>query len=169
MTKWMWTLAVLTACLTAVQPPAALGQTQQGAVWLDLEGGMEVRAYNDYDEKLADVGVGLGYLLTDWLAIGASGRLCKTSMTLNGSVTCLLNIRPGTQKTIPFVRIAAGTTGREGAGQMWFGEAGVRYFLGKSFAVSTCLFYGKNFRYRSYHRRYSSGGGLLRLSWQFGD
>ena len=167
MTKGMWMLAMLTACLMALQPSAALGQTQRGAVWLDLEGGMEVRTYNDYDEKLADVGAGLRYLLTDWLAVGVGGRLCKTSLTLNGSVTCLLNIRPGTQKTVPFVRIGAGTTGREGAGQMWFGEAGVRYSLGKSIAVSTCLFCGKNFRYRSYHRRYSSVGGLVRLSLQF--
>ena len=166
-TRGMWALAVMAACLLAVQPSPALGQTQQGAVWLDLEGGMEIRAYNDYHLKFADVGLGLRYLLTDWLAVGVGGRLCKTSLTLSGSVTCLLNARPGTQKTIPFVRVGAGTTGIEGAGQMWFGEAGVRYSIRKSIAVSTCLFCGKNFLYRSYHRRYSSVGGLVRLSLQF--
>ncbi len=123
----IWAATILTACLIVVQPLAASGQMQKGVPLLDMGAGMDIRFYNDYDEKLPNVGVGLIHLVTDWLVIGAGGRSARTSPSVNGSVTCLLNAKPEAQKTILFVRIGAGTTGSEGAGQMWFWEAGVGY------------------------------------------
>jgi hypothetical protein len=159
----------LSACLVVAQPTNVFGQVEKATKWLQAEVGMDIRLYNDFDEKLSNVGVGVTYLLTDWLAIGAGGRLAKTSPMINVSATCFLNVKPGTQKTVPFVRIGASTTGRDGAGQAWFGETGLQYSFTKSIAASTCLYYASNFRYRSRHSSYSSVGTLLRLSLRLED
>lgn len=162
--RTIWRAAVLAGCLVPGLPLDAFGQMERGDTFVDVDAGAEVRFYNDYDEKLSNAGGGVTRLLTNWLAIGAGGRLAKTSPSVYGSLTCLLNIKPGRQKTIPFIRAGAGTTGRDGAGQMWFSEMGIRYCFDKSIAASTCLFAGENFRYRSRHYSYTSVGARLYLS-----
>lgn len=164
---WLLFAVVLVGALSLA--PAVQAQLDRGAVLLDLQVGAEVREYNDYRLKFSVFGLGVSYLPTHWLAVGTGGKLYKQDPAISGSAALLLNLSPGEQRAIPFVRSCLGTTGEEGAGRVWSGVLGVLYCVSPSMAISVSASYAKNFGYVTRHHRYTSLGAFAGLSVRIRD